>query len=745
MTANTANYPHRAIGHRNADRTHTDHTINNTNSMTSLPTSQPVQSSAALSTTQSKISSKTLFNKRPKQRQKPASPPPNLPQQKNVLASNASWRFWLMLMMLISLCVWSSWTLIAQEWTRPLGELFIPSSQLDIASMATQLHLVATSIVALLAGGLLGVVSILLQQLVKNPLASDTTLGVGVGAQLAMLIVTLFLPSLAIYGGIYVAFVGAIISMGLVFALSAPSRFNPLILILAGLVVNILLAAVANVLVLFFAERSNGMLSWAAGFLAQNSWHTSVMLAITAMVMTVVCLPLLKPLTLMSLDDMQAKRLGVPINAIRAIVVLIVAIVTALVVSEVGLIGFIGLGAASLVNALGVSSISKRLVAAFCLGALLLWLTSNLALLLEPILSMQIPAGAMTGILGAPLIIWLILRQRHERIETVTPMLTGTHTPVVLWRWGVGVMVMIVLACLFVQDLSGWGLSTEWAITQQYRLPRSLSAAATGLMLAVAGVLLQTLTRNPMASPEVLGVSSGAALGVILGFLLLPSLGLSAGSGTLLMSGLTGAIAVLLLIVWLARRVSSGYLLLVGIGIAAMMDGVMHMVKLSGDPRLEAMLSWLSGTTYSAQPSTVWYLIGIALVLFVLSLLFIKPLRVLGLGSGVARTLGVAVTPVTIALLALVAALSTVSTLAVGPLSFIGLMVPHLATSLGAVRLERQLPLAALLGAGVMVLADWIGRYVLFPYELPAGTIAAIIGGAYFLWLIRKVPVAVSR
>lgn len=730
MSINTANHTHGTIGHHNADRTNTD----NANSMTSL---------SAQSVNLSKPSSQSLYKLESKHNQKPSSPTP--PQPKKALFSAISWRFWLMLIMLISLCIWSIWALIAQEWTRPISDLFLPSSQLDIASMATQLHLVATSIVALLAGGLLGVVSILLQQLVKNPLASDTILGVGVGAQLAILIVTLFLPSLAIYGGIYVAFVGAIISMGLVFALSAPSRFNPLILILAGLVVNILLAAVANVLVLFFAERSNGMLSWAAGFLAQNSWHTSVLLAMTATVMIVLCLPLLKPLTLMSLDDMQAKRLGVPINGIRGIVVLIVAIVTALVVSEVGLIGFIGLGAASLVNALGVSSISKRLVAAFCLGALLLWLTSNLALLLEPILSMQIPAGAMTGILGAPLIIWLILRQRHERIETVTPMLTGTHAPVRLWRWGVGVMVMIVLACLFVQDLSGWGLSTEWTITQQYRLPRSLSAAATGLMLAVAGVLLQTLTRNPMASPEVLGVSSGAALGVILGFLVLPSLGLSAGSGTLLISGLSGAIAVLLLIIWLARRVSSGYLLLVGIGIAAMMDGVMHMVKLSGDPRLEAMLSWLSGTTYSAQPGTVWYLIGIALVLFVLSLLLIKPLRVLGLGSGVARTLGVAVTPVMMALLALVAALSTASTLAVGPLSFIGLMVPHLATSLGAVRLERQLPLAALLGAGVMVLADWIGRYVIFPYELPAGTVAAIIGGAYFLWLIRKVPIAVSR
>ena len=229
-------------------------------------------------------------------------------------------------------------------------------------------------------------------------------------------------------------------------------------------------------------------------------------------------------------------------------------------------------------------------------------------------------------------------------------------------------------------------------------------------------------------------------MGVILGFLFLPSFGFEAMGYGLLASGLAGAFAVLLLVIWLARKVTPAYLLLVGIGIAAMMDGVMSLVTLSGDPRLQAMLAWLSGTTYSARPETVWVLMVVAVVLFVLSVLIIKPLRLLGLGSPVARSLGVAVTPTSLALLILVAFLSTASTLAVGPLSFIGLMTPHLATSLGAVQLEKQLPLAALLGAGVMMLADWIGRYVIFPYELPAGTIAAIIGGAYFLWLIRRVP-----
>ena len=644
--------------------------------------------------------------------------------------------------LLLLLCGWSSHSLIEQQWSLPWRKLLTPSQQLDIVDMAIQLKLLATSSVALMAGGLLGVVSILLQQLVKNPLASDTTLGIGVGAQLAILLVTLFVPSLAIHGGFFVAFVGALLSMSLVFLLATPSRFNPLILILAGLVVNILLSAVAAVLVLFFTERSVGMMSWAAGFLTQSSWSASITLAVATAILGLSSLFLLKPLTLMSLDDAQAKRLGVPINVIRAIVVLIAAVVTALVVSEVGLIGFIGLGAASLVNALGIHHIGKRVVAAFGFGALILWLTSNIVLLLEPVLGMIIPAGAMTGILGAPLIIWLILQRRRQSIEVVTPMIVRTPSQVNFWYWGLGLALLIVMANLLVQDIDGWGLSTEWALTAQYRLPRSLSAAATGVMLATAGVLLQTLTRNPMASPEVLGVSSGAALGVVLGFLFLPSLGIAAGAGSLLLTGLLGASAVLILIIWLARRVSSGYLLLVGIGIAAMMDGVMHLVKLSGDPSLQAMLSWLSGTTYSTEPATVWYLMAIAALLYTLSLVMIKPLRVMGLGPSVARNLGVAVNWVTLAILVLVAALSTASTLAVGPLSFVGLMVPHLATSVGAVKLERQLPMAALMGAGVMVVADWIGRYVIFPYELPAGTVAALIGGGYFLWLIRRIPAA---
>src|SRR5690606_3848673 len=160
--------------------------------------------------------------------------------------------------------------------------------------------------------------------------------------------------------------------------------------------------------------------------------------------------------------------------------------------------------------------------------------------------------------------------------------------------WCIALVLLIVGILVFTRTANGWQLNAVWDLIVDFRLPRTLSAAATGIMLATAGVLLQTLTRNPMASPEVLDISSGSAIGVILAFVFLPSFGYAG----IMLSGLLGAAIVLSLILWLARRVNSAYLLLVGVAIAALMGGLLSLVKLSGDQRLQAVLSWLSGSTY---------------------------------------------------------------------------------------------------------------------------------------------------
>ena len=661
-------------------------------------------------------------------------------------AKRFNWLTGLMIGGLFALAIATSGYLINSRWQLPVWALFQASANLSLNDMAIQLSLLPTMLVAILAGGILGSSSILLQQLVKNTLASDTTLAVGSGAQMALLIVTLFLPSFGLYGSFWVAFIGAMLSMGLVFLLAAPSRMNPVVLVLSGLVVNILISAIASVMLIFNPEMALGVMVWGSGSLTQASWDTTIDLLVANVVGAMCLIPLYKPLMLMSLDDRQAKALGVPVKWVRLAVTILVAMLTALVVSHLGSLSFIGLAAATLTHGMKIRHLSARLVVSFLLGGLLMWLASNVAMLFEGTLPIAIPAGALTGILGAPLIIWLTLQQRKSAVEAVIPVLSADKKPISLTLLGIGLLVCFLIALFFSQKLVNghqvqWAISAfaDWQLIHTYRLPRTLSAASTGVLLATAGVLLQTLTRNPMASPEVLGISSGAALGVILAFVLLPMLGVAVVSQAYLgIAGIIGALVVLMLILWMARKIDNGYLLLVGVAITALMEGILSLIKLSGDPRLQAILNWLSGTTYSANPSTAWWLLAAACLVFLVSMAIIKPLELIGLGDTVAKGRGLATQRFEMGVLILIAIASAAATLAVGPLSFIGLMVPHLAIAIGAVTLPKQLPVAAMLGASMMIIADWLGRYVIFPYEIPAGTLAAMVGGGYFIYLMRK-------
>lgn len=630
---------------------------------------------------------------------------------------------------------------VLRTWQLPFIELFATSG-LAVSDLAKQMTIIPTMLVAIMAGGLLAVASLLLQQLVKNPLASDTTLAVGSGAQLALLLVTLFVPNYGLFGSFWVAFIGALSAVAIVFVMALPSKMNPMILVLSGLIINILTTAISALCLIFFSEKALGVMVWGGGYLIQMSWQSSKILAMTTIVTGCLLVPLLKPLTLLSLGDDQAKALGVSVGWVRSAVVILVATITALVVSEVGILSFIGLGAATLVNVLAIRHFANRLLVGFCIGGLLLLTTSNLAVLLMNSLPIILPAGAVTGILGAPLIIWIILQQKRQSLEEVVTnfqIKRRSFSPLIWVAWLVGIVLLMQLVLGVTQTIDGWQVNFNQALITQFRLPRTLSALATGAMLACAGVLIQTLTRNPMASPEVLGISSGAAVGVLLSVILLSVLGIPISLGSMMLSGSIGALLVLMLLLWLARSISSGYLLLVGIALTALMNGILNVIQLSGDPRLQAILNWLSGTTYSAKPESVWWIIAVALVFCCLSYLLIQPLRPLGLGTTVAKNLGVNVRVVQTLTMVVVAVLSAASTLAVGPLSFIGLMTPHLAMALGAVQLKHQLPLAMLLGTMLMMLSDWIGRYTIFPYEIPAGTIASVIGGAYFVYLMRKI------
>lgn len=638
------------------------------------------------------------------------------------------------LLAFITSAVW-----LALVWHWPWADLWRDPDTLPLAQAAVQMAVLPEIAAAFLAGGLLALASTALQQVVHNPLASDSTLAVAGGAQLALMLVTLFFPAAGLFGSFWVAFAGAVAAMLLVLLVAGAGGANALALILAGLLANMVFAAIAAVISQFYSDLLLGIMVWGAGSLLQDGWATVTALLWTSLAAALALALLYRPLTLLALDDEQARRLGAPVGLLRLLVLLLAAGVTAQVVSRLGVISFAGLAGASVAHLLRVRAMGARFALSFLAGGLLLLVVDSLLNIAGHFLGTLLPAGALCGVLGAPFLIFLVLRQRKSAQgfareappSAPSPRLASWRTPLL----GLAVLLaLLVLSQGFTAGADGWGWHWQGELILDHRLPRSLSAMAVGIMLACAGVLLQTLTRNPMASPEVLGISSGVALAVIAAFLAFPAL----GSGGLLLAGAGGALAVAVLVLWLARRLQPAWLLVTGVAIAALMQGVMTVVQLSGNPQLQGVLSWLAGSTWYARPHTAPLLVLLALVLLAAALLCGKALQLLALGETVAGSLGLAVRRSRSLLLVLVALMSAVATLAVGPLSFIGLMTPHLARRSGAVSPEKQLPIAALYGAALMLVADWLGRYLIFPYELSAGVIASLLGGGFFLLLLRQ-------
>lgn len=561
------------------------------------------------------------------------------------------------LLAFITSAVW-----LALVWHWPWADLWRDPDTLPLAQAAVQMAVLPEIAAAFLAGGLLALASTALQQVVHNPLASDSTLAVAGGAQLALMLVTLFFPAAGLFGSFWVAFAGAVAAMLLVLLVAGAGGANALALILAGLLANMVFAAIAAVISQFYSDLLLGIMVWGAGSLLQDGWATVTALLWTSLAAALALALLYRPLTLLALDDEQARRLGAPVGLLRLLVLLLAAGVTAQVVSRLGVISFAGLAGASVAHLLRVRAMGARFALSFLAGGLLLLVVDSLLNIAGHFLGTLLPAGALCGVLGAPFLIFLVLRQRKSAQgfareappSAPSPRLASWRTPLL----GLAVLLaLLVLLQGFSAGADGWGWHWQGELILDHRLPRSLSAMAVGVMLACAGVLLQTLTRNPMASPEVLGISSGVALAVIAAFLAFPAL----GSGGLLLAGAGGALAVAVLVLWLARRLQPAWLLVTGVAIAALMQGVMTVVQLSGNPQLQGVLSWLAGSTWYARPHTAPLLVLLALVLLAAALLCGKALQLLALGETVAGSLGLAVRRSRSLLLVLVALMSAVA------------------------------------------------------------------------------------
>ena len=272
-------------------------------------------------------------------------------------------------------------------------------------------------------------------------------------------------------------------------------------------------------------------------------------------------------------------------------------------------------------------------------------------------------------------------------------------------------------------------------IINTLRLPRTITAFLVGVGLAIAGTITQGITRNPLAAPSIIGVNAGATLAAVTLLILLPNTPVS----LLPFAAFGGALTVSLLIYLLAWQGGSSpvRLILVGIGFSLIAGALTDIMITFGEINtVSQALVWLAGSVYGRTWSQVMALLPWIVIFGLMALLLTRELNTLNLGDEVARGLGSQVEWQRGLLLLTAVALAGASVATAGAVGFVGLMSPHLGRQLVGASHEGLLPVSAMMGGMLVVVADLLGRVLFAPLELPCGIITAAIGAPYFVYLL---------
>ncbi|MEV0605372.1 iron ABC transporter permease [Polymorphospora rubra] len=610
----------------------------------------------------------------------------------------------------------------------------------------------------LTVGVALGFAGAALQSLARNPLASPDTLAVNAGAHLAVVAaaaVGLNLPALP--AGV-AAFAGGLAAAGLVLLLSAGGSSGPTRLILAGSATALALSSLTTLLMLLFEESTVGLFAWGNGSLVQGDLSTVAQLAPVVALGVAGCLLIGGRLDLLALGDDTASVLGLDVRRTRLMVTLLAVGLSAAAVTVAGPVGFVGLCAPVIARLLSrwVPGLHRHRILLPLSGIAGAFIVLGSDVVLRATLGgeagVDIPTGVATTVFGAAILVWLARRQRDSgptrRPPAARPNAGRSRTRLglvltICATATAGALVLGMLAgdtWLLTGDIVNWlqgrsGVAYTFVLDQRY--PRVGAALLAGAALAIAGTTVQAVCRNPLAEPGILGITAGAGVGAVSLLTFVPL------AGIWTMSTVAGGAALLTfaLVYGLAWRggLSSDRLVLIGVGVSAAGLALITFIIVRSDPWNTAKaLTWLSGSTYGR---TAGQLLPVAIALLVLTPVVVlarRDLDLLSLDDDTPRVLGVRLERTRLIALAGAALLTSTAVSAIGVIGFVGLVAPHLARALVGGRHARVLPVAALLGALLVSLADTLGRTVIAPAQIPAGLVTALVGTPYFVWLLWR-------
>ncbi|MFI9724806.1 iron ABC transporter permease [Streptomyces sp. NPDC052092] len=606
----------------------------------------------------------------------------------------------------------------------------------------------------LLVGAALGIAGLALQAVSRNVLASPDTLAVNAGSYFALGIAAVTGLSLPLLASSGIAFAGGLAAAAVVLGLSGLGA-GTVRLVLAGTALALGLTAVTEGLLLLFPRQTEGLYQWNQGNIGQNGFDGVLqMLPVVAAGLAGLLL-VARRVDALALGDDTARGLGVPVRATRVTAVVLATLLSAAAVTLAGPIGFVGLCAPALARPLARRSrCLRRLragapVAGLVGAALVLGADVLLRALVDADTAVAVPTGVVTSFVGATFLVVMAARLRDTggatapdklRIRSRTVFLT-TLAVLVLALAGVTVAGLLLGdSKLLLGDVVNWaqgraGRTVSFVLDT--RTPRVFAALLAGAALALAGTLVQAVTRNPLAEPSVLGVSGGGALGAVILVTTVPT----AGGWGVAGAAFAGSALTAVLVFGLAARggFQQNRLVLVGIGVASGTTAVISLLIVLTDPfNATKALTWLSGSTYGRTPPDV---VPLALVLVAgvaVAAVRHRELDLVSLDEDTPRLLGLDLSRGRLGFLVLSVLLTAIAVAAAGTIGFVGLVAPHAARALVGRRHTRVLPVAVLLGAVLVCTADLLGRTVIAPAQLGAGLMTAVIGTPYFLHVLVR-------
>ncbi len=310
------------------------------------------------------------------------------------------------------------------------------------------------------------------------------------------------------------------------------------------------------------------------------------------------------------------------------------------------------------------------------------------------------------------------------------------------------ILLLVALFCGFRYGSINLSLEEVWIgltnksdshlyfVIWENRLPRVFLSIMAGAIMAVTGSILQGIVGNPLASPDVIGISKGAGFFAVIFVILMPN----SPPGMLPIAAFCGAMVAGVILWFLSNKnqIKGSYLALYGIGISTVFSALIQYITVKNSYDANMAMIWLSGSLWGRG----WFHVAVIFPFFILLpliiLLISDKLDVLALGDNVAAALGVHVKRTKTVLLFLSVLLTGVSVAMVGTIGFVGLIAPHIAKKLAGPKHVQNLFLSAYIGAMLILVSDIIGRVIIQPKEVPAGIICAVIGAPYFMALLKK-------